>query len=92
MSAFKELDPDVARKALEGQQDLLTPEVRKEEAFFRNSSCPNCSAQSLEATINVKKPFSPGAPLPNKILRCLMCRTEFDPYSGLVLKVSVVPG
>jgi hypothetical protein len=86
MGAFKELDPDVVLKLLEGQQDLLTPELKKEEALFRNTSCPTCGARGLEAVINEKRPFNPGVPLPNRFLRCI-CGTDFDPYTRLVLSV-----
>lgn len=86
MGAYKELDPDVVRKALEGQQDLLTPEVRKEEAFLRHCTCPNCNTSSFETMVNVRKPFSPGVALPNKILRCMGCRAEFDPYTRFIFK------
>lgn len=86
MGAFKELDPDVVLKLLEGQQDLLTPELKKEEAFFRNTSCPTCGERGLEAVLNEKRPFSPGVPLPNKFLRC-RCGTEFEPYTRLILSV-----
>lgn len=85
MSAFKELDPEVVRKALEGQQDLLAPEVKKEEALFRNSQCPCCGAFEHEAVLNVRRPFTPGVPLPNRVLRCSRCHSEFDPYTRLIL-------
>jgi hypothetical protein len=89
MGAFKEMDPELIRKALEGQQDLLAPEVAKEGAFFRNSTCPSCGGAGLSPTINAKKPFTPGVPLPNKILTCLGCGTEFDPYTRLILRAPI---
>jgi len=87
MGAFKELDPEVIWKALEGQEDLLAPEVKKEQALFRNTACPSCGAYELEQVLNAKRPFTPGLPLPNKTLRCMRCQTEFDPYSRLILTV-----
>jgi len=88
MGAFKELDPEIVRKALEGQKDVLTSEAKKEEVFLRNSSCPNCGAYEHEVSFNVRRPFTPGFPLPNKVLRCLQCRVQYDPQSRIILSVS----
>lgn len=65
-------------------QDLLTGEAKKEQAFFRANACPSCRGMSTEPFVNPHQPFTPGNPLPNKLLRCLMCKTEFNPYTGLV--------
>lgn len=92
MGIFKELDPEVVRKALEGEVDILTPMVKKEEAFFRNQVCPVCDSTSSEAFLNASNPFTAGSPLPNKRLRCLDCKTEFDPYSRLVTRTTVESG
>lgn len=89
---FRELDPEAVRRLLDARdengkklyEDVLTPLVAKEQAFFRTSACPRCQASALEAVVNAARPFTPGSPLPNKVLRCLMCKTEFDPYTGLV--------
>ena len=87
MGAFKELDPEVIRKALEGQEDVLGSEAKKEQALFRNTSCPNCGAYEHEQVLNAKRPFTPGSPLPNKTLRCMPCQTEWDPFSGIIVSV-----
>ena len=84
MPAFREMDPEVIRKALEGQEDVLTPMAKKEEAFFRNTSCPVCGSRNHEEFLNTANPFTAGVPLPNKFLRCLQCQSEFDPHSNLV--------
>ncbi len=88
MPAFKELDPEVIRKALEGEADILTPALKKEEAFFRNYPCPRCDSASHETFVNARTPFTAGALLSNKLLRCLECRTEFDPGTGLITRVT----
>lgn len=90
MPAFKELDPELIWKAIEGQKDILSPMVQKEEAFFRNVACPVCTSKNHEAFINASNPFSPGVALPNKLLKCQQCGTEFDAYSQLVTKVTDV--
>jgi hypothetical protein len=88
VAAFKEMDPDLIRKALEGQVDVLTPLRKKEEALFRNASCPMCSSKECEEILNAQTPFTEGVPLPNKHLRCSQCRTEFDPYSMLITRIT----
>lgn len=87
MGAFKELDPEVIRKHLEGQEDLLSLEAKKEQVLFRHTPCPSCLGYNLEQVLNSKTPFRPGSPLPNKSLRCLQCKTEFDPYSKIIISV-----
>jgi hypothetical protein len=87
MGHGKQLTQDEIWKLLEGQEDVLTPLMKKEQAFFRNSSCPACGATSHTQTVNTRRPFSQGSPLPNIILRCLQCQTEFDPNSNLILSM-----
>lgn len=84
----KFLDPDVARKLMEGHEDILTPMVKKEETFFRHVPCPACGGYDHTATLNAKRPFSPGNPLPNKLLVCA-CGAEFDPNSRILVKVPI---
>lgn len=67
-------------------QDVLTPIAKKEEVFFRHSACPKCGSTSVRPLTNPLRPFVPGNPLPNKLLQCLQCETEFDPYSGLITR------
>jgi hypothetical protein len=86
MSSFKEMSAEVVRKALEGHEDILTPENMKEEAFFRHASCPACGGQNHSPTIDPVRPFSPHSPLPQKNLVCLACQTSFNPRTGLILK------
>ena len=88
MSFFKESDPERMLKLLEGHENVLAPLVAKEEAFFRSSTCPSCNGRNLEAFLHPSNPFAPGSPLPSKLLRCLQCKTEFDPYTRLVTRVT----
>jgi len=87
MPTFQGLDPETIRKLLEGQEDVLTPQIRKEQAYFRALPCPVCRNQATTSLIDGARPFSPGAILPNRVLVCTRCETEFDPYTGLVRKV-----
>lgn len=87
MSTFKELSQEEIQALLEGHQDVLSAAMKKEEALFRHSPCPTCGSYGHEAFVNPRQPFIQGELLPNKILRCFKCQTEFDPHSGFVFKV-----
>lgn len=71
-------------------QDILTAEATKEETFFRHARCPKCREADTEAFVDPKRPFLSGSILPNRHLRCIRCGTEFDPYSGLILKATAL--
>jgi hypothetical protein len=87
--ALREMDPELVWKLLEGHEDGLKPESDKEQAFFRHVMCPSCHSYTHEQFVNPKRPFSPGAVLVNKLLRCTECKTEFDPHSGLITKATI---
>ena len=97
---FKPMDPEQIRAILEEKdasgakvhQDILTPLIEKEDAVFRRASCPNCRGLSCEAFVDTARPFISGSPLPRRLLRCVECSTEFDPYTGLVTKVTSARG
>lgn len=92
MPSFKELDPEAIRAILDatdanGQklhQDVLTPLALSEDALFQSSNCPKCGAASPTPTLDSRRPFIKNSPLPNRILRCVVCQTEFDPRTGLI--------
>ena len=85
---IKEMDPELVWKLLEGHENLLMPEVEKEQAFFRHVTCPNCNSVQHEVLLDSKNPFTVGSPLPNKILKCLTCNTEFEPYTRFIRSVA----
>jgi hypothetical protein len=96
--SLKEMDPQRIRELLDAQDekggllypDILTPLVEKEAELFRNSSCPKCGALAPTPILNTHRPFVPNSPLPNKILRCVVCGTEFDPRTGLITLASII--
>lgn len=87
MGIFRAANPEDMWKAIEGHRDVITPEVKKEESFFRNMPCPTCNQASNQAFVNPKVPFSSGSILPKKLLRCLVCSTEFDPETKIITKL-----
>lgn len=92
MPKYNEMDSDTIWKLLDTQEDLLTKEVQKEDLFFKSLSCPKCSSQTTESFLDSKNPFIKNKILPNKKLRCLECKTEFNPYSGLITKSDLTSG
>lgn len=82
--AIKEMDPDLARKLLEGQVDVLTPLTQKENEVFSSVACPHCSSSEVQVFVNRAAPFSKGSPLPNKLMKCLGCEAEFNPRNGII--------
>lgn len=91
MAVFKEMDEQILRALLEGQEDVLTPLVNKQRESFSSVSCPNCRAGEVEPILDIVRPFSPGNPLPNSLMKCLSCWTEFNPSNGTITKVTPSP-
>lgn len=98
MHSFKELGLQEIRDLLDAKdedgnplyQDILTPLGKSEEALFKNSPCPKCGAYATSPILNSRRPFTPDSPLPNKILRCVICSTEYDPRTGLITLASII--
>lgn len=88
--AFKEMDPEVVRKLLEGHENVIAPEVAKEQVFFKSVACPSCGDFHTEPRVNPKRPFVSGQILSNKLLCCLSCGAEFDPHTRIISKVPTV--
>lgn len=87
--ALKEMDPDKIRELLKGHVDVLTPLANKEAEMIKSASCPNCGLTEVQPMLDRGRPFSPGALLPNKVLHCLNCKTEFDPKNNIITKAPI---
>lgn len=84
---FVEMDPELIRKALEGYQNELEPEQKKQEAFYRQFRCQRCGSSSLRKEIDVRHAFAdPNTLVPRALLRCNLCSCLFDPHSGVQLE------
>lgn len=77
---------------LEGHENIIASEAKKEERYIKATPCPVCNSGEIEVSINYKNPFSPGKILPNKIMRCLECKSELEPETGIVLTGLSTPG
>jgi hypothetical protein len=96
--SFKELDPKDIQAILDATDergaklypDVLTPLAKNEEDLFRRSPCPKCGCSSTTPTVNAHRPFTKSSPLPNKVLRCLSCSTEYDPRTGIITFANLI--
>lgn len=92
LPSFREMDPEVTLKLLEGHKDILTPMAAREEDAARSFSCPRCGGSACDLVVDRDRPFTSGSILPNRSMRCRGCRTEVDPRSGIVLRFTGEPG
>lgn len=92
VSGFKPLKEEEIWKLLEGQVDVLTPLAKQEEAMMKARPCPSCGSYGTRPFVSPTRPFVPGNPLPNKLLRCDSCETEFNPYTGFITKAATRAG
>ena len=94
MSVFKEMDPEVARKAIEGYADTLSDESKEFQSLYRSKKCPRCHAE-LQKEFDPQHAFSTGTQVGRALLRCANCRYLEDPFSNMVLETgsaSNIPG
>lgn len=83
---FRELDPDLCRKAVEGYTDTLSDAANKLEVFYRHHRCPHCRGE-LKKEYSTTHAFSdPSSIVPRALLRCTGCRYLKDPFSSIVVE------
>jgi len=82
---FQEMDPALARKAIEGHVNILRPAIEEHEKYFKNLSCYRCGGD-VYAMVNPRQLFRPGAILPNYLAKCRTCGCEFEPYTKIEVK------
>jgi len=91
MGVYKELDPLLAWKLIEGHQNVLEGPAESQEAFYRQFECPRCR-------IPLQKEFDSRHTFPSwgtedsdhvigrALLRCDNCRYLVDPHTNVVLE------
>jgi hypothetical protein len=86
MAVYQELDPEVARKAIEGFEDVLTPQIEKLDQLYQSFSCPRgCGA--LQRQNEAKHAFSdPDTLVPRSLLHCANCGFTIEPHTRVVLE------
>ena len=86
MPPFKELDPEVTRKLLEGHEDVLTSAVLKQDEFYRAYRCLRCKKPCQKEFVKGHVFADENNIAPRSCLRCTSCKCLFDPHSGLILE------
>ena len=85
MGVFREMDPELAWRLIEGYKDELTPAARVQDAFYRQFRCPRCKG-TLNKEVNARTAFSEDSLVPKALLRCPTCSYLVDPHTNLVVE------
>ena len=85
MRVYKEMDPEIARRLIEGYEDELTPAAKAQDALYRQFRCPRCKC-GLQKEIDSRTAFTGDGLIPKALLRCANCRYLIDPHTGLVVE------
>lgn len=86
--SLKELDPELAWKAIEGYQNELAPQQKTLDAFYRQFKCQRCGSNCKKEVLNATHAFAdPDTLVPRSVLRCLSCECLFDPHTGIRLEM-----
>jgi|SRR3982751_5353759 hypothetical protein len=86
---FIELDPELARKAVEGYENVLVGEQKKLDVFYRQFTCLRCHGSVQKETVLGHAFADADTLVARSVLRCTACRCLFDPHSGLVLELGI---
>jgi hypothetical protein len=89
MRSLEFLDQEIVQKLLEGHQDVITPLSEEKEKFYAAQSCPRCGG-SCRKLGDYRSMYTGEDALPKFYLQCLACGEEFDPHSGIILKIGNV--
>lgn len=91
MPVYKEMDPEEVERLLKpyrdaGEDTLLRDEKKKQDAYYRNQSCPTCKATNMTPYfLGVAHAYGANEILPRSGLRCERCGGCYDPHSNLVI-------
>jgi rubredoxin len=85
-SKFKCLDPEITKKLIEGQEDILGPAVKSREELYRNAICPSCGESNFKM---LPKKLNAEELVPYHYMECRICGCVFDPKTGIILKDGV---
>lgn len=89
MRSLEFLDPVIAQKLLEGHRDVLTEMSEEREKFYAAQTCPRCGGNCRKLG-NYHTMYTGDDALPKYYLQCLACGEEFDPHTGITLKLGNV--
>lgn len=86
---FQLLDPETARKAVEGVPDVLSGQSKMAEAIYRQHlDCPNGCGPTMEKHFGgVSFAFSDGDWLiPRCLMKCHACGHTKNPFDGMTVE------
>lgn len=85
MSVFKEMDPLLCQKAIEGYDSVLDTEARHLDDLYKRFKCSRCKAP-LRKEFDSRHAFSDSDSLVARaLLRCETCNYLVDPHTNIVL-------
>jgi len=84
MGVFEEMDPELALRLIEGHEDELLTEAKKQDSFYRQFQCPSCKV-GLDREIDSKICFRGDTLLAKALLRCGLCGYLIDPETQIIL-------
>jgi hypothetical protein len=85
MPTYKEMDPVLVLKAIEGYEDVLSGEAQSLDALYRQFRCPRCKCE-LRKEFDPRHAFNADNAVAHALLRCANCRYLIDPHTGLVIE------
>jgi len=96
MRSLEFLDAEIIQKLLEGHKDVITSASEKRDKFYAAQACPRCGGNCKKLG-NYHTMYTGDEPLPKFYLMCLACGEEFDPHTGITIKLgnsskAMVPG
>jgi hypothetical protein len=74
-------------KYIDNQPNLIDDEVKKRDEFFKKLNCLRCSNTKVIPILYISKLFSKTNVLPNYLAKCLACNTEWEPLTGIEIKI-----
>jgi hypothetical protein len=87
--AVQTLNPDVARKAIQGYTDAIAPAAKADAAFYNQFVCPSCRSDMIREFIGGARgagtTWLPDCATAQALLRCLSCKLLMNPRSGLIV-------
>ena len=88
--AVVELSPDIAKKAIQGYKDEITPAATADDAYYRHFKCPSCSSEMLRefvgGPLGAGVTWVDGCVTPQALLRCGECKLLMNPRSGIIIE------
>ena len=80
---FSPIDPDKARRLLDGHEDVITGRVAARTALIEAASCPSCGKTGSKAHPDRNRPFD--GLIPRFNAQCSSCQCLFDPDTKKIL-------